>query len=110
MTSAFDNRDVSGRIQSKGGVKAAAPSLLPSEGFCSHCGKLKPIGEMLVVHRKREGDYYMRPRCKQCHNKRERGHRREYKRNYLRAWRKRNAALNESYWRDAPDRKAKAIA
>jgi len=36
---------------------------------------------------------------KYCHNKRERGHRREYKTNYLQKWRKSNAELNESYWR-----------
>src|SRR6185369_7198439 len=98
-----------GRFESLGGTRVATLDLLVEEGFCKHCQTSKPSSEMVVVHLKREKLYYMKPICKECHNKRERGHRREYKRNYLRAWRKRNAQLNESYWRNTPDRKQKAI-
>lgn len=99
-----------GRFESLGGTRVATLDLLLDEGFCKTCQTAKPSREMVVVHLRREKLYYMKPICKDCHNKRERGHRREYKRNYLRAWRKRNAQLTESYWRNEPDRKARAIA
>jgi hypothetical protein len=73
---------------------------LPATYSCRKCGQEKPtIPDMIVVRRRRDGKVMLRPRCKQCHNARERGHRREYKLAYLRRWRKRNAELNESYWR-----------
>jgi hypothetical protein len=62
---------------------------------------------MIVARLKRQKVYYLKPLCKECHNARERGHRREYKTKYLRAWRARNVKLTESYWREDPDRKAK---
>lgn len=76
---------------------------MPREYGCIQCKATKPIAEMVVVHRKKTNDYLLRPRCKSCHNSRERGHRREYKRNYLRRWRKWNPELNESYWRQAAE-------
>lgn len=72
-------------------------SELPEVYRCKVCGEEKPVEEMVVV--KTGGKIILRPRCKKCHNTRERGHRREWKRNYLRGWRSRNSSLNESYWR-----------
>lgn len=74
---------------------------LPEEYECRKCGDTKPIAEMVLVHRRKTHDYLLRPRCKQCHNDRERGHRRAYKTKYLRRWRRDNAEINESYWRQA---------
>jgi hypothetical protein len=88
--------------------KVCNPADLPAEFGCWKCNETKPLVEMLVVHLKREGVYYVRPRCKDCHNKQERGHRREWKRKYLQGWRKRNAAATRSYWYDVPNRKEKA--
>lgn len=68
---------------------------LPAEHHCNQCDKTKPIAEMLMVRTK--GRIELRPRCKECHNAREAGYRREYKRNYLRAWRKRNKPIDKSY-------------
>jgi hypothetical protein len=71
---------------------------LPPEYGCKLCGLTKPLAEMIVVHVRREQSYRLRPRCKACHNERERGHRREWKREYLKRWRRGNARLNRSYW------------
>ncbi len=60
---------------------------------------------MVIQHRPKLGYYYFRPLCKECNNARERGHRREYKRNYLRRWRRENAELDRSYWKDNPAHK-----
>jgi hypothetical protein len=72
---------------------------LPTVYKCRICSTEKEIEEMILIHRKKTNDYMLRPRCKACHNKSERGHRREYKTNYLRKWRTNNSGLNESYWR-----------
>jgi hypothetical protein len=56
---------------------------------------------MVVVHLRGKGVYLIRHRCKDCNNRKERGHRREWKRQYLRRWRRENPGLNESYWRKA---------
>lgn len=72
---------------------------LPREYGCRKCGATKPVGEMVLVHRKRTHDFLLRPRCKECHNKAERGNRREYKTRYLRRWRRDHPELNESYWK-----------
>lgn len=56
---------------------------------------------MIVVRLRSENVYLLRARCKECHNARERGHRREWKTRYLQRWRKENPGLNESYWRKA---------
>lgn len=74
-------------------------SELPEEYRCASCGDTKPLPEMVVVRLKTRHKILLRPRCKKCHNQRERGHRREYKRKYLRRWRRDNAEINESYWR-----------
>lgn len=74
---------------------------LPEEFGCKKCGRTKALEEMVLVRRRRTHDYLLRPRCKKCHNTRERGHRREYKTKYLRRWRRDNAEINESYWRQA---------
>ena len=74
-------------------------SELPAEYGCAKCGDTKSIAEMVVVRLKTRKKILLRPRCKKCHNERERGHRREYKRKYLRRWRRDNAEINESYWR-----------
>jgi hypothetical protein len=79
-------------------MKVKSPDLLPAEYECKLCHLTKPIAEMMVVYVRREKVYRLRPRCKKCHNERERGHRREYKRNYLQRWRRENAAVNKSYW------------
>jgi hypothetical protein len=78
-------------------MKVQKLSELPATYACKLCGEVKPIAEMCLVHTK--GQFYLRPRCKSCHNTLEAGHRREYKRNYLRRWRKRNQKLNDSYWK-----------
>jgi hypothetical protein len=62
---------------------------LPAKAHCRACDKDKPIAEMVVI-RNRGGSFYIRPRCKDCYNARERGHRREWKREYARKWRRRN--------------------
>lgn len=87
-------------------MKVKSPTAFPATHRCKKCDKTKPVAEMLVVHRKREGDYYLRSRCKECHNAFEQGHRREWKRKYLQRWRKKNAEVSRSYW-DNPEAKAK---
>lgn len=72
---------------------------LPEKYVCKHCKAEKPIAEMVLVRLRKQKCFLLRPRCKACHNERERGHRREYKRAYLRRWRKWHPELNESYWR-----------
>lgn len=72
---------------------------LPDKYTCKMCGAEKLIAEMVLVRLRKREEFLLRPRCKACHNAREKGHRREYKRNYLRRWRKWNHELNESYWR-----------
>jgi hypothetical protein len=72
---------------------------LPAEYGCRQCGATKPIKKMVLVRRRKTRDYLLRPRCKDCHNENEKGHRREYKTKYLRRWRENNAEVNESYWR-----------
>jgi hypothetical protein len=74
---------------------------IPASYVCNRCDREKPIGEMVVVRLRKKGVYLIRRRCKACHNLRERGHRREWKRKYLRRWRRENSKLNESYWRKA---------
>ncbi len=73
---------------------------LPEKAYCLKCESEKPIAEMIVVFLRKENLYRIRPRCKSCHNENERGHRREWKRKYLRNWREDNAAVNESYWKN----------
>ncbi|MCD9188272.1 MAG: hypothetical protein LUM44_17785 [Pyrinomonadaceae bacterium] len=73
---------------------------LPENGNCNICGNTKPLCEIVVVFRRKEKRYYVRPRCKECHNAKERGNRREYKSNYLKNWRKNNASANKSYWQN----------
>lgn len=80
--------------------KAARFEDLPSSILCMECRTEKPIVEMIVVRVRKEQVYRVRPRCKKCHNERERGHRREWKRDYLRRWRRENRRLNDSYWKD----------
>jgi hypothetical protein len=72
---------------------------LPKKYLCLVCTKTKPIVEMILVRNKKEHTFTLRPRCKSCHNKNERGHRRKWKTKYLRKWREYNSELNESYWR-----------
>lgn len=57
---------------------------------------------MIVIFNRGTKTYYVRPRCKECHNAAEQGYRREYKREYLRKWRQKNRQLNDSYWKDNP--------
>lgn len=80
---------------------------LPEKYRCRKCRRKKPIAEMILIYRKKQKHYLLRPRCKECHNKKERRHRRQWKTRYLRAWRARNAELNRSYW-DNPERRKKA--
>lgn len=81
---------------------------LPETHRCNLCGSEKPIVEMSVVYIRREKHYKLRPRCKPCHNERERGRNRERKTAYQRRWRARNRALNESYWKGNPARREQA--
>ncbi|HWF03415.1 MAG TPA: hypothetical protein VHA06_07000 [Candidatus Angelobacter sp.] len=74
---------------------------LPEKHVCRKCTKEKPISEMIVIRERRTGDILLRARCKECNNKQERGHRREYKTKYLKSWRKNNPEVNESYWRQS---------
>ena len=90
-------------------MKVTDLKLLPAEYRCNMCGLTKPIAEMVIVRRRRERDYYLKSRCKQCHNERERGHCREYKRKYLQRWRRENAAVNESYWNNEHAREQSRI-
>jgi hypothetical protein len=83
-------------------TKAATLEELPEEYFCKLCGHTKPLKEMVVVFIKSEQVYRLRALCKNCHNTRERGHRREWKRDYLRRWRENNSERNTSYWKDNP--------
>jgi len=76
---------------------------LPASRVCNQCGVEKMREDMIIQFHKSTKVYYFRPRCKDCNNMAERGHRREYKRKYLRTWRKRNAAVNESYWKGNED-------
>lgn len=80
-------------------MRLKSRAALPKEHRCLACEQTKPIKEMIVVRERRTGHFLVRARCKECNNKQERGHRREYKRRYLQRWRKRNADVNESYWR-----------
>ncbi|MEK6323591.1 MAG: hypothetical protein AABN33_18275 [Acidobacteriota bacterium] len=89
-------------------MKVQAMGLLPSEYGCNLCGLTKPVAEMVLVRLRREKAYLLRPLCKDCHNQRERGHRREWKTKYLRGWRFRNRQLSDSYWRGNPAVKEKA--
>lgn len=82
---------------------------LPTEYFCNYCETTKPIGEMFVVHLRREKYYKLRPICKSCFNARQRSHRREYKTKYLQNWRKTNAKLNKSYWNNSDAREKARI-
>jgi hypothetical protein len=83
-------------------MKVSKPSELPDEYGCNLCGQTKAVDDMVVVHQRKEKIYYLRPRCKDCHNAKERGSRREWKRDYLRKWRKDNRAVNKSYYQDNP--------
>ena len=82
---------------------------LPAEHKCLTCEETKPIAKMIVIRERRTGNILLRSRCKDCHNQGERGHRREYKRKYLKAWRKHNPELNESYWRQANEQNRELI-
>ena len=90
-------------------MRATNRSELPAEYRCLLCGDLKPIAEMMLVHHA-GGGFHLRPRCKKCQNLRERGHRRQQKARYLRAWRARNQDLDQSYWRIANEQKRPEIA
>jgi hypothetical protein len=79
-------------------VIAKTRAELPAEYGCRLCGETKPLKQMVLVYRRRTRDYLLRPRCKLCHNQRERGHRRKWKREYLRKWRVENPEINRSYW------------
>jgi hypothetical protein len=79
---------------------------LPEDWGCGRCEETKSVDDMMIVRKRKprrgEKKYYLRPRCKECHNKNERGHRRQYKTKYLQTWRTHNKALNDSYWKDNP--------
>ena len=70
---------------------------LPETHNCNICGEDKPVAEMVVVRHKKTRVYDLRRRCKVCHNKKEKGHRREWKCNYQKRWRVRHRKLVKSY-------------
>lgn len=70
---------------------------LPETHNCNICGQDKPVAEMLVIQSKKTRTYDLRRRCKVCHNQKQKGHRLDYKRNYLKRWRARHPKLNKSY-------------
>lgn len=72
---------------------------LPDKYRCRKCGLEKPVGEMVLVRLRKQKVFLLRAVCKECNSARERGHRRDWKNRYLRAWRKRNPELVDSYWR-----------
>ena len=72
---------------------------LPETATCLKCGETKPIVKMIVIRMRGTGAIRVQSRCKDCNNRHERGHRREWKTAYLRKWRAVNKDLNESYWR-----------
>lgn len=82
---------------------------LPATCKCLLCDKDKPLVEIIVVRHRKSGHFQVRPRCKLCHNMRERGHRREYKTKYLRRWRTYNSEVNESYWRTSSEQNREQI-
>lgn len=89
-----------------GSAKARHFNDLPAIGHCNKCDQDKPLAEMCVFRRASEGTYCLRPRCKECayaYNRTLQG----WRRDYLRQWRRRNAALNRSYW-DNPEAKEKS--
>lgn len=71
---------------------------VPEKAKCLLCKTEKAVAEMVLL-RLGSGEWYLRPRCKECHNARERGHRREWKTKYLQRWRRHNADLNQEYVR-----------
>lgn len=83
--------------------RAARYEDLPAEIHCDDCNTDKPLGAMVVFRDRKREVFCVRSRCKECNNARERGHRREYKRDYLRRWRSRNPELWRSYYKDDPD-------
>lgn len=88
----------------KQSLKAARYEDLPIGVFCNACKTVKPLAEMVVFFSRKQNLFCVKELCKPCHNAKERGHRREYKREYLRRWRQRNPDLCESYYRNNPNR------
>lgn len=78
-------------------MKYPSRAALPEQAICNKCGEEKPLKGMVVI-RLHGGTFYVRPRCKDCHNAMERNHRREWKRAYLKRWRQRNGDAERSYW------------
>lgn len=93
-------------------MKYESMAALPETGTCRLCGQTKPVAEMIVLRSRRDRHVHLRARCKECHNQRERGRRRAWKTSYQRAWRKRHADLNRSYWqaRDKSEQAARSLA
>jgi hypothetical protein len=60
------------------------------------------------VHDRKAQIYKLKPRCKACYNRRERGRRREWKRRYLQDWRRKNQQINRSYWDNDTQRQKQA--
>lgn len=73
-------------------------SELPATAFCLQCQTEKPIADIMTIFSRKRKLFRIRPRCKKCHNEKEKGNRREYKRNYLQNWRKNNPNLSKTYW------------
>lgn len=67
-------------------MKFLSANDLPKEWSCKVCTKQKPLAEMMVTFNRKGKWYRTKPRCKDCHNEKERGNRREYKRKYLKRW------------------------
>lgn len=82
----------------------ASAAALPPSAICRQCGAEKPLAQMVVLRQRGTGRLRVRPRCKDCHNARERGHRREWKRNYLRGWRALHPDLDRQYYQAAAER------
>jgi len=79
-------------------MKYRSTAEIPATTRCRMCGQEKPtLTEMVVFRSRRDGSINVRVRCKQCNNERERGHRREWKREYLRRWRAKHPDLEDAY-------------
>jgi hypothetical protein len=88
-------------------MRAKLFSDLPAVAHCNKCDKDKPLAEMIVFRLASDGLYHLRKKCKECASAYNRTFQ-EWRREYLRKWRKENPELNRSYW-DNPEVKERSL-